>query len=154
LRLRRRRTIERVSIEGGASPEEVAKVQKLFADSGFSVDVDAGLPLSGGPPTDLVWGIYVFLGVPVAAFFSTLGAEAGKDAYAATKYWIKQIVAARKSPDGTGQISLAGRDGSHLRLSSELPDEALDALRDIDWSTLGDGFLTWDDDRGRWTVAR
>jgi hypothetical protein len=41
-----------------------------------------------------------------------------------------------------------------MRVSSEIPGRALDALRDIDWSNAVGGHISWDDESGRWTLAK
>ena len=144
--------IERVMVEGGAVPEEVAAVQGLLKRWGFEIDVEAGVPLSGGPPVDYVWIVYVWLAVPIASFFEAFGAEAGRDAYTAAKAWIRDIFDTRRTIGEPGEIALAAPDGSHLRLSTALPSEALDALREIDWSNARGGLIYWEPDRKEWLV--
>jgi hypothetical protein len=83
---------------------------------------------SGGA---IPWVIYVILGAPIATFFTTIAAEAGKDAYQPIKRWAVELLAARR---GGGAVDIRDSDGMRLVFSSELPDEALAALSNLDWS--------------------
>jgi hypothetical protein len=151
---RKRKPINFVLIEGGASDAEVEQVRELFTRRGFRPEVNPGLPLTGGPPTELVWGVYVALAVPISSFFAALGTQAGKDAYEAAKDWVLELLAARRSEQGPGHITLVHNNATAMRISSEIPPEALDALREIDWSTTPGGFIEWVGDRGEWVVTR
>lgn len=102
---RKRKPINFVMIEGGASDAEVEQVRELFLRRGLRAEVNAGLPLAGGPPTELVWGVYVALAVPITSFFAALGTQAGKDVYDAAKDWVLELIAARRSEEGPGQIT-------------------------------------------------
>jgi hypothetical protein len=44
-------------------------------------------------------------------------------------------------------------EGTNVVLSEGLSDEALDALRDLDWSERHGGYLVWDSDRHEWRDA-
>jgi hypothetical protein len=106
---RKRQPIKFVLIEGGAPEAEVERLRELLARRKLTPDVNAGLPLTGGPPTELVWGVYLALAVPITSFFAALGTQAGKDAYAAAKDWIGEMIAARRSEAGPGHITLSMR---------------------------------------------
>jgi len=95
----------------------------------------------------LPWVIYVTIAVPIAAFFQSFASEAGKDAYAAVKQWVKDV---RETRNGDGSMVLRDPEHSNLVLNSGIPDEALEALRDLDWSEKRGDYLVWNDSRGEW----
>lgn len=130
-----------------APPEEVAAVEATLARFGFGGKAVAGIPLSGGPPLPLDWVLTVTLAVPIGAFFSAFGAEAGKDAYAAFKEWLSDVRAARRATGDRGRITLQYEETS-LLLPADLPDAAVDALREIDWNAETSTYLVWDEARG------
>ena len=116
-----------VACDTAATPAELAAVEAAFDRAGFEVHATRAVEARSG---DLLhWVIYVTLGFPITAFFSSFGSEAGKDAYPKVKRWVTDIWAAR---NGTGSMRLQDSDHTDLVLSSQLPDEALDALREID----------------------
>jgi hypothetical protein len=97
---------------------------------------------SGGA---IPWVIYVILGAPIATFFTTIAAEAGKDAYQPIKRWAVELLAARR---GGGAVDFRDSDGMRLVFSSELPDEALAALSNLDWSKFQrSGDIHWSGSR-------
>jgi hypothetical protein len=151
--LGRQRVIENAFVEYGASPEEVNAVQAVLTGSGFSVTVRPEYPLTGGPPTELSWALYVALGVPITAFFTTLGSAAGTDAYAALKAWITRVHNARRPTRGHGEIRLVSSETSMV-IPAEIPDHAIEALRRLDWSALKGGHLIWVQEEGTWRDTR
>jgi hypothetical protein len=93
----------------------------------------------------LPWVIVVSLGTPIAAFFQSFGAEAGKDAYATVKAWLREI---RGMVDRPGTIEVRAPGGTTVVLRSDLPDEALDALHDLPPGRLG--CVVWDPSQETW----
>jgi hypothetical protein len=140
------RVIEEVLIEAEAPPGQKQAVDEMFARAGF--DVQSRAALHRRSAGDLPWIVYVTLAVPIASFFAAFGSEAGKDAHAAVKAWAKAMYEARKESGlGQGHISLVD-PSNELVLASEWPDEALDALAEIDWAQVEGGYLVWYE--GRW----
>lgn len=93
------------------------------------------------------WVIEVTLAVPFAAFFAKFGEAAGTDAYQTLRAWIVQL------RQGASERSLALRvrsGATAVEVKSSLPDEALEALSQTDWSQVGQGTLEWDPSRRRW----
>jgi hypothetical protein len=138
-----------VHVEDTASRDQVRAVAEAFARAGFEVEVepDYGRRALG----DLPWVVYVPLAVPISAFFTAFASEAGKDAYAVVKSWVHDVWEARAGAgNGEGSVHLADPDASNLILSNSLPDEALDALRDLDWDELGGGYIVWNAVRREW----
>ncbi len=141
-----------VHIEETATTVEVEAVRAAFARAGFDVEVvaDYSLRARGGLP----WIIELALTVPVSAFFAAFGAEAGKDAYAATKRWVKDVIRSRAGSNAAeGTLHLVDSEHTHLKLDTGVPDEAIDAARDIDWDSMRGGYLFWSTDRKEWVNA-
>jgi hypothetical protein len=139
--------VKDVSLDVRASAGEVRAVEDAFARAGFQVEARPVVITRGAfvPP----WVIYVTILVPVAEFFRAFAAEAGKDAYAAVKTWAKDVMAARRE-SGDGSVDLRDPEGTTLILSTHFPEEALDALSEIDWDDVRGGYLLWDAEKERW----
>jgi hypothetical protein len=137
----------KVSAEVGASRAELDAVEEAFRRAGLgAVAADDSVLRSGAGP--LPWVLYIMLGAPIATFFTTLAAEAAKDAYQPIKRWAKDVLAARV---GDGSVRLSDDEGTALVLHSGLPDKALEALSDIDWNTFNrGGDIHWSESRGEW----
>jgi hypothetical protein len=139
--------VEEVSLDVGASPGEVRAVEEAFARAGFQVEArPVVISRSADVPP---WIIYVTILVPVAEFFRAFATDAGKDAYAAVKAWAQDVMAARRE-SRDGSVDLTDPEGTDLILSTHFPDEALDALAEIDWDEVRGGYLLWDVETGRW----
>lgn len=144
--------IDSVVADVGASSDEIAAVEEAFRRAGFDVEVNADLERKS-PGASLPWIVLVVVAIPVAEFLrsfgSEMGKEAGKDAYAAVKEWAKDVWRARGGGD-EGSLVLEDPDGTHLILSARLPDRALDALADLDWTATRGHYLVWDAAREEW----
>jgi|SRR5689334_5155909 len=138
-----------VLIEATASPAEVDAVARAFERAGLSVEVVAAVERRS---IDLLpWLVRVALLVPVGSFFATFGSEAGRDAYAALKAWIRDLSDARNTAgNGRGSIELVDPDSTHVVFPSSISEEALDALRLLDWSATRGDYLVWDAERRVW----
>ena len=63
------------------------------------------------------WVVQVVVLVPIASFFARFGAEAGKDAYAAVREWVREGWEARGGAGtGEGSLVLMDSEASHLIL--------------------------------------
>jgi hypothetical protein len=100
----------------------------------------------------LPWIVVIYLlDKTIGSFFQGFGTEAGKDAYPAVKTWVKEVFEARRgSGDGSGSLRLRDTDHTTLDLHNSLPDEALDALRTVEWEKVRGDYLTWNGERGEW----
>ena len=87
------------------------------------------------------WIVTVTLASPVAAFFAAFGAEAGKDAYAALRAWLDGQGAGKYD---SSVVIVKGSDDREVELELPVPAEALDALREVDWSQMPTGPMVWD----------
>ena len=146
--------IESVYTEAGAGPGELAAVRDAFRRAGFEVEVEA-VVLRRSARVVLPWIVSVTLTVPIAAWFTAFAVESGKlaaqDTHAAVKAFVKGIFAARQDAgSGRGALDLEDPEGSHVSLTSDVPEEALDALGGIDWDEARGGYLTWDPAERKW----
>ncbi len=81
-------TIESVSLDDKAVPEEVEAVREAFRRYGFDPEVEASyLRKSAGL---LPWLVAVVLLSPIRSFFDAFGEDAGHDAYGAVKAWVRR----------------------------------------------------------------
>lgn len=138
-----------VYIEDTATPDHRDAVTQAFARAGFDVDVEAGY---GRRSADVLpWIVQVDLLLPVKVFLLAVVGAAGTDAYSGVKKWVKDVRSARAGA-GTGEGSIQIRDPDHTTviLPTTLPDEGVDALRDLDWDEMRSGYLVWDPDRKVW----
>lgn len=138
-----------VLIEDTATAAEVDAVVRSFARAGLDVEV---VPAVARRSADLLpWLVRVAVLVPIGSFFATFGAEAGKDAYSALKAWILDLAAVRSgSGDGSGSIELVDPDATHLIFSNSISEEAIEALRLLDWTAKRGDYLVWDAQRREW----
>jgi hypothetical protein len=146
--------IEWVALDLAASPQEVAAVEKAFARVGHAVAPEADI-VSRSTATDLLpWIVAVELLIPISAFMRGLASEAAEDSYPAIKRWVTELFTARRSSSAKyGSIRVSDPDGLYLEIESGIPDEALDALAEIDWIELGGGgYIAWDFKNGEWVA--
>jgi hypothetical protein len=130
---------------GSGTPQQPPTVDDLriaLAQTGVEAEVEEGTVVGGA----LVgWIVTVTLATPVAAFFGAFGAAvgkaAGKDAYAALRAWLGGQGA--RTYD-SGVVIVKGSDHREVELELPVPEEALDALRELDWSQVPTGSMVWD----------
>jgi hypothetical protein len=153
-------------------PELVAAVERGFRAAGIKAEVvaDRRLPeiegdgANGGPHL-----VELFFGSPLrtfaTTFFGAAGAAAGKaageDAWRGFKRLLTVIFDQVKElwppppglPEGepTGAaVILEDNEGLHVLIPDVYTDEALQALADVPWDSLGEGVLTWNTQRREW----
>jgi hypothetical protein len=77
--------------------------------------------------------------------------ESGGDVYPLIRQWVEDLWAARRGAgNGTGSVVLQDSRDSQLVLSSTLPEEALEALRDVDWAAVEGDYLIWSEKKRQW----
>jgi hypothetical protein len=83
--------------------------------------------------------------------------KAGEDAWDAYRAggWrglrrLADEIAAARTGDHGGTVTIRDPDGPDVHLSSSVPDIALEELADLDWSGMRDGWLTWDAATEQW----
>ena len=145
---------EPVHIEATAPAEHIAAVEEAFARAGFRVAVAADYERRGADV--LPWVVLVILESPIKPFFDAFAAKAGEDAYDGLKQLLRDIRTAR-SGAGTGEGSIhifSDSERTNVVLSSPLPDEAVEGLRDLDWNEVRGDWLVWDPQRKTWGDPR
>lgn len=140
---------EPVHIEATAPAEHVAAVEEAFARAGFRVAVAADYERKGA---DLLpWVVLIILENPIKPFIDAFAAKAGEDAYDGLKQLLRDIRTARSGAGtGEGTIRISDPERTNVELPSPLPDEAVEALRDIDWNDVRGAWLVWDPQRKTW----
>ena len=142
--------IDRVEVVDTARGE-LLTVQQLMGEVGFDV-----VPVRKHHPEQdqehvneaIPWIVTVVLAAPIAAFFTSIATEAGKDAHTAIKRWVLGLSRAG-TPHGYGEIEIIDREGSYIKIrEAALPEEAFAALLDIDWSNVRGKRLIWGNDYG------
>lgn len=134
-----------VMIEDTAPPGHTEAVAEAFKRVDLVVEVEAAWIRKSADV--LPWVVKIAVDGTLAGFFGALGV----DAYSTFKRLVHEVREARTGAgDGTGSIDVSDSDNTHLILSDSLPDEALDALRDLDWSEKRGEYLVWKPDRNEW----
>jgi hypothetical protein len=142
-------------IAAEAPTGEIEAVEQVLRDAQIDATVEETYELlalvasaDGGLGTEFAsWVLRIPIEDGLAAFFTTLGALVAKDAYGA----LKQLVTSLRACAGFGGIDFYDGAGNCVCISQELPDEALRALFEIDWSRTRAGSLVWRD--GEWFTA-
>jgi hypothetical protein len=93
------------------------------------------------------WVVTITLAAPLAAFFTAVGSEAGKEAYAAFRTWFRRQ---KLRTADSGAVILQGSDEQEVVLELGVPEEALAALRELDWPNMLSGPIVWDHGTRRW----
>jgi hypothetical protein len=138
-----------VHIEETAPAEQSSAVKRVFADSGLDAEVTADY---GRRSLDVFpWAIIFVVSTPLRAFFQSFGSEGGKDAYAKFKEFMHQLRKSRSGAgSGSGTVDVSDPDGTRIIFGSELPDEAIEALANVDWDAVRGGYIVWNNERQEW----
>jgi hypothetical protein len=128
-------------------------VRTAFGRAGIAVDVARDRPERSGGAVRLF--IEASLLVTISAFLKAFATSAGEDAYSGLKNWLRGVLPHDDQQDGASVVLRDPSDTElHLPLSPSLPPQAIDALRDIDWTTVTGNELHWDDDDQKWVIHR
>jgi hypothetical protein len=141
---------------GWESDEDMHSMQEAFASAGLDVETRRIAPAGNG--VGFYLGVTVFeagAGAFLVAFAGALGTAAGTDAWKGIKRvvgrlkeWFAQHYPSAPPHD---RVTLNLRDaesGAMVYISSDLPDEAYQALGQLD-PEPGTEYL-WDEDAGLW----
>lgn len=125
----------------GTSP---ASLTQAATDALIAAGCEVGVRDSFVPKGSIgpEWLIEVGIKDTIEGFFMAFGA-------AAFATFVRTVFVSSESLGG-GRLEVHDRDGTRLVLTRELPAVAVSALRDMDWSTLAGGSLTWRADRQAW----
>jgi hypothetical protein len=119
-------------------------LQIALRQAGVEVRVEERTVSAGGL---IGWVVTITLAAPLAAFFTAVGSEAGKDAYAAFRTWFSRQ---RLRTADSGAVIIQGSDERELVVELGVPEEALEELRKLDWSDMPSGAIVWDHQTRRW----
>lgn len=144
-----------VSVDAGAPTEEMTAIREIFDAHGIEAEVqDNYVRLSAG---ELPWAVDVVCALKwiALAFATGVVGKAGADAwdeYRAGGWrglvrFIEEITSAR---GGDGAITIRDPEGPDVHLDSDIPEEALAALAELNWEQMSDGMLGWNGARGEW----
>jgi hypothetical protein len=133
-----------VRIESAAPPDHAEAVADAFKGAGLDVEVEAVIETRGAVDQLLPWIVQVGIKDTIEGFFLALGA-------AAFKVFVHDVWKARHGAgNGKGQIDIGDSEATHVLLPNSLPDEAIDALGELDWSEKRGDLLVWDIERREW----
>ena len=136
-------TVHIVTIQSTAPPHLVQVISDELGRAGYDVITSDHFRPKGLAAAQ--WLIEVGAQQTIHGFFLALGA-------AGFNKVVRTVFESGDDADETGLV-VVDKDETRLTLSSVLPDEALIALRDMDWTTVRGTSLTWVPDRGAWIVA-
>jgi len=141
-----------VLMDESASTEDVLAVEEAFRDAGLAVVVRPAIGRKG--VGDFPW--IVMFTVPLTAFLTAFAAEAGKEAYAGLKNLVRSIWSARTRRTGPpgSCIIVDERTGVWIHLKPDIPNEAYQALAEIDLESMEPpAVLVYDDNTRRWIAS-
>ena len=139
--------VQEVVIEASAPPGHAVAVEEAFKRAGFDIEVEDQLIEGRATGDVLPWLVQVGLDGTLTSFFAALGV----DAYKRFKALVHDLWNAREGAgNGKGQIDFGDSEDTRLILPPSLPDEAFDALEDLDWDELRGGWIVWNADRKEW----
>lgn len=131
-----------VAIKGAAPSEPVGAIAEALDSAGYEAEIADRYMAKGSAAQ---WLIEIAVKDTIEGFFLALGA-------AGFTKLVRTVFESEEDVD-RGRLEVVDRDATRLTLSSALPDEAVSALRDMDWSNIRGGSLTWVADRRVWESA-
>jgi hypothetical protein len=144
-----------VLLDAEATADEVACVEAVLREAGIDWPVSPAYERRG--IGDYPW--VIMLVTPPSILFTLFTKKftekvaelAAEDAYAGFKKWVQRLAARRRDPNGTITINDPA-SGTVIVLDPKLPDEAYRQLPSIDPEKDGGeaGYLSWNDEEGRW----
>lgn len=142
---------------GWESDEDMRSMQDAFASAGVEVETRRIAPAGNG--VGFYVGVTVFevgLGAFLAAFAGAIGTAAGTDTWkgvkrvvTGVKEWLDERYPSAPPHDRVTINLRHAETGVMVFISSDLPDEALRALADLEL-TPGASYI-WDEDTKEWT---
>jgi hypothetical protein len=129
-----------VTIHSTGPPHMVQTISDELGRVGYDAITSNHFRPKGLPAA--YWLIEVGAQETINGFFLALGA-------AGFNKLVRTVFESGDDADET-HLEVVDKDETRLALSSVLPDEALIALRDMDWSTVRGTSLTWSTDCQEW----
>ncbi len=141
-----------VSINNFATDEELEAIQEAFRLAGIDTKVEATYFMKSADPVP--WIVTITLASATGAFLSGFFGKLGADAADGMQEWVRRIWKAwESSPALPGRIEIHGKDGTTVDIRNP-PEEAYNALLELDWEDIECGWLFWDSDAGEWQHQR
>jgi hypothetical protein len=141
-----------VLLDRYATPDEVAEVRAVFERAGGSAMVRAVWEKPPQTGNGAFWMTLVLLGVSFKAFADGFFGKLGEDAAVALRDFVEDLREARMDSTHAddGWVEFDDVDETNVMLSSGVPEEAYQALLEIDWSHARGGMIMWDGASRRW----
>jgi hypothetical protein len=141
-----------VLLDRYATPNEIANVRAVFARTGREAMVRAVWEKPPQTGNGAFWMTLVLLAVPFKAFADGFFGKAGEDTWMALRKLVEELREARRGSTlaDEGWVEFDDPDDTQVMLASGIPDEAYEALLELDWSAVRGGTIMWDEERGRW----
>ena len=131
-----------------ASASEVAAVKAIAREEGIHGSVQATWS-SRGLESPWVICLLAPVGIFFSAFFSTVGKEAGKDAYQGIRRLTSRLFGARRNSNGSVEL-WDDNTRTHVILTADLPEEAYAQLALKGLGQMQGGYWTWDSKLKEW----
>lgn len=140
----------RVILDDAATSDELRSVRNALSEAGFvPLSIEATLERRGAGSFPSL--IDVLVAIPLTAFFSSFASAAGKDAWATFKKLVTALGDARRTGRALeGSIVFRDDEGTNVVISASIPEEAIEKLRDVDWTQRRGHYLIWDPTRRAW----
>jgi hypothetical protein len=136
---------EPVLIEATAPVGHAEAVEAVLERSGLDVRVEAAVERRSAGL--LPWLIRIAVEGTIYELLKYVAASGTTG----IKEMFRDLVDARDGAgSGKGSIELVDAEHTHVILSSTLPDEAIEALSELDWTEKRGDYLVWSDDRREW----
>jgi hypothetical protein len=141
-----------VLLDRYASPAEVEDVRAVFQRAGARAMVRPVWekpPQTGNGP---FWIVLILLGVSFKAFADGFFGKLGENAADALREFVEELRRTRDQSTraDNGWIQFDDPDDTKVMLGADLPQEAYEALLQLDWSEHTGGMLMWDDTAHEW----
>ncbi len=135
---------EPVLIEITAPHGHTEAVEAALKRSGIRVTVEAGVERRAAGV--LPWLIRIAVEGTIYELLKYVAKSGAKG----VKGMFHDLRDSREGASEEGAIELVDSEHTHVILSSTLPDEAIEALEDLDWDERRGDYLVWRPDREEW----
>jgi hypothetical protein len=145
--------IQRVLVDDGASADAIAQIADMLRRNGFAGAIEIN-PQPVRRSLDTMAFVQIVIAVPIAAFINGLFTEAGKNAYESFGRWVRRLRTARVSSMGSkSYVDIWDADGTRLLIDPNISDNAMAALRLIEWSHVQGEHLVWNEESCEWMIS-
>ena len=139
-----------ILLDSDASDSEVSAVKAVVREEGIQGSIQASWSSRGLEESPWVICLLAPAGIFFSAFFSTVGKEAGKDAYQGLRRLISKLFGARRNSNGCVEL-WDENTRTHIILTAGLPEEAYTQFAQKGLEQIKGGYWTWDSSRMEWS---